>query len=757
MANKYSEDMSKKIKDELNGLNCEDGGWNSGFLWKLRTKLNPRPAEPPTAMKNSDGVLLTNHQEIQKEAINYYEQLFKDLPIDPEYQEVQVYKEKLCKLRLQICAQNKTDDWTEDDLIQALKDLKTGTSRDPFGYSNELFKSEVAGKDLRLAVLIIMNKIKTQQKIPKSMQLCNITSIYKNKGSRNQFSSYRGIFRVTVLRNILDRLIYNDMYETMDSNLSDCNVGNRKNRNIRDNLFVLNAVLNSTKRNTEDPVDLGVYDVQKCFDTMWAQEALNDAYDLGFQNDKLPLVHLANKSAHIAVKSSIGTSERTTINNTIMQGTVWAGMLCTSTMDKLGKAVYENPEIAYKFRGKVVVPPLEMVDDVLTVSKCGATSVAMNITVNSFMSRKKLKLNKNKCAKIHIGKKCNDCPTLEVQGEPMKSSEKEKYLGDFINRDGKQHATIVDRLAKGYGIVANIIALVSEIPLGHRRIEIGLELRQAWFLNGILYNSEIWQKLTEKDKTDLMKIDNYLLKSIIGAQSKVPLEQLHLETGTLSIPQIIAIRRMTYLQTILNRPEGELIRNIFEAMRDDPIPGDWCEQVKNDFEKVNLHISEEQIRAMDEEKYKNLIKITVRDEAFKEFKIMQANHEKGKNIHHENLSRTEKYMTTNKLNNKEVSLLFNLRCQSINGIKDNFHQMFKGNLKCDLCAIYVDSQEHLLQCQVLRQHINWNHEEIKYDHIYGSLQQQIEVTKLIHSLLEVRDRLLEEGGSLPGLHNTGQL
>ena len=160
---------------------------------------------------------------------------------------------------------------------------------------------------------------------------------------------------------------------------------------------------------------------------------------------------------------------------------------------------------------------------------------------------------------------------------------------------------------------------------------------------------------------------------------------------------------------------------------------------------------------MDEEKYKNLIKITVRDEAFKEFKIMQANHEKGKNIHHENLSRTQKYMTTNKLNNKEVSLLFNLRCQSINGIKDNFHQMFKGNLKCDLCAIYVDSQEHLLQCQVLRQHINWNHEEIKYDHIYGSLQQQIEVTKLIHSLLEVRDRLLEEGGSLPGLHNTGQL
>ena len=70
--------------------------------------------------------------------------------------------------------------------------------------------------------------------------------------------------------------------------------------------------------------------------------------------------------------------------------------------------------------------------------------------------------------------------------------------------------------------MANIIALLSEIPLGHRRIEIGLELRQAWFLNGILYNSEIWPKLTEKNKIDLMKIDKYLLKSLLGAHSKVP-------------------------------------------------------------------------------------------------------------------------------------------------------------------------------------------------------------------------------------------
>ena len=75
-------------------------------------------------------------------------------------------------------------------------------------------------------------------------------------------------------------------------------------------------------------------------------------------------------------------------------------------MDKLGKIVHEHSEMAYKCSDKMVVPPLEMVDDVLTLSKCGAISITMNILFNSFMSRKKIKLNQDKCAQIHVGKKC---------------------------------------------------------------------------------------------------------------------------------------------------------------------------------------------------------------------------------------------------------------------------------------------------------------------------------------------------------------
>ena len=99
------------------------------------------------------------------------------------------------------------------DLDVALKSLKRNKSRDPFGLANEIFLDGVAGSDLKLAVLKMMNRIKSDQQFPRALQQCNISSIWKKKGSRHVFDNYRGIFRVTILRSILDRLIYNDEYK----------------------------------------------------------------------------------------------------------------------------------------------------------------------------------------------------------------------------------------------------------------------------------------------------------------------------------------------------------------------------------------------------------------------------------------------------------------------------------------------------------------------------------------------------------------
>ena len=255
------------------------------------------------------------------------------------------------------------------------------------GYANELFKPEVAGDDFKNAILMLMNRIKKDQCYPEALELCNITSIWKRKGLINDFDNYRGIFRVPIFHSILDRLIYNDEYSTIDNNLTDSNVGARKGRNIRDNIFVLNAVTNSVIKGKEDAVDLQVFDVEKCFDSLWVQECINDIYDAGLNNDKLPLLFLENQNARCAVKSDDGISKRVNIQNIIMQGSVWGSLLCTTTMDKLGKLVYEDENLLYRYKGLVAVPSLCMVDDIMSIQKC-SDSGRINAVINAFIEMK---------------------------------------------------------------------------------------------------------------------------------------------------------------------------------------------------------------------------------------------------------------------------------------------------------------------------------------------------------------------------------
>ena len=72
------------------------------------------------------------------------------------------------------------------------------------------------------------------------------------------------------------------------------------------------------------------------------------------KNDKLPLLYLENLNAKVAVKTTKGISKRINIQNLIMQGSVFGGLLCTTSMDKLGKLVYEEEKLINKYKEAVV-------------------------------------------------------------------------------------------------------------------------------------------------------------------------------------------------------------------------------------------------------------------------------------------------------------------------------------------------------------------------------------------------------------------
>ena len=184
------------------------------------------------------------------------------------------HKEYLFSLRLKLSKTRKTPEWDYSDINKVMKKLKTNKATDPVGLVGELFKPGIAGTDVVNSVLKLCNMIKNECKIPEFMELTNITSIYKNKGSQQDLNNDRGVFTVTCLRSMVDKLVYNDYYEIIDSNMSDSNVGGRHNRSIRDNLFIVYGVINNALNNHIN-LDLTLYDIEKCFDSQWYTETMN--------------------------------------------------------------------------------------------------------------------------------------------------------------------------------------------------------------------------------------------------------------------------------------------------------------------------------------------------------------------------------------------------------------------------------------------------------------------------------------------------
>ena len=141
LCEKYSEVMCNKIMGELSEMdNCEDGGFNPGKLWQLKKKLSPRFTLPPSAMMNSEGHLLTDKEDIIKEAVKHYKNVFKNKDIKEGLEDVKSDKEKLCKDNLEKASNNKTPQWTVTDVTNVLKQLKSGKSKDPYDFPNELFQ-----------------------------------------------------------------------------------------------------------------------------------------------------------------------------------------------------------------------------------------------------------------------------------------------------------------------------------------------------------------------------------------------------------------------------------------------------------------------------------------------------------------------------------------------------------------------------------------------------------------------------------------
>ena len=118
------------------------------------------------------------------------------------------------------------------------------------------------------------------------------------------------------------------------------------------------------------------------------------------------------------------------------------------------------------------------------------------------------------------------------------------------------------------------------------------------------------------------------------------------------------------------------------AQRNNPSKLDWIQLVQGDMKKYSINHKEEQIISLSEEDFKKQIRKYIKQYSFRELTNIKLSHKKVKVIKHSPLSGPQAYLISSKLTRKMCSLLYNLKCKSVKGIKDNVHRQFKEDLSC---------------------------------------------------------------------------
>ena len=87
-----------------------------------------------------------------------------------------------------------------------------------------------------------------------------------------------------------------------------------------------------------------------------------------------------------------------------------------------------------------------------------------------------------------------------------------------------------------------------------------------------------------------------------------PTEAFYLELGIITIGTILKMRRVKYLHYLLHRKEDDMLYRFFITQLYNPTPGDWTEQVKKDFESLDIPFDFDYIRNKSKEQFKKLVR-----------------------------------------------------------------------------------------------------------------------------------------------------
>lgn len=427
---------------------------------------------------------------------------------------------------------------TESYIIKIIKSLKNKKSAGVDGISNFVIKQCV--NELASHITYLCNEVINAGVFPDRLKVARVIPIFK-KGKPSEMSNYRPISLLPWLSKVLERIIFNRLYDHLTKNdiLAGNQYGFRPGLNTFDAMYsLMNTVLGAL--DCKRYVASVCLDLSRAFDCVDHTVLLAKLQYYGIRGKAFQLMksYLTNRkqTVEIGFDSETFKSKEEVIKCGIPQGSNLGPLLFICFINDLVYNV-DQSEIVL-FADDATIPVTADTSNALKTRLESAIGQAANWLKNN---RLHINIEKTHCIKFKTKNKTDFELNLEINNITVKSTKECKFLGVYIDESlswSCQCSKVVKSLNR---LVYVFLKLKSEIPCE--------ALRSAYFASfesvlryGLLY----WGNSSSLE--DVFRVQKRVIRIMDGKPPLYPCHGIFKRQKIMSLPSLFIYEVLIYFQ-----------------------------------------------------------------------------------------------------------------------------------------------------------------------------------------------------------------
>ena len=577
-----------KIVDEVKRA----GGINSSTFWDVRKKICNKTDEPAHSIKNKDGELCENPEEIKKVYAEWYQNLLKtrrgETEVEKEAEEV---VELLWNSMKTIAASQPARKTTYEEIEKVVSKLDPKKARDAEQWKNNIMKE--GGREMIKSLQNIVNQVDEQMVIPNKWQEMQIKVTHK-RGDKTEMGNKRGLFLTNNVSKVYERVVKERNEKDFTEGITPWNAGGIKNRSAVDIALTVTCIIEQNqylKRTTY----LTVTDAEKCFDKLWLLDGIYELWRCGTDIRDCCMIKRLNEKATVVVKTPVGDTEPFTLEDIVRQGSVYGPQICISSMDKVNLM---GKDVVTHYGPNLPIKAVAFIDD---VSGAGGGRVADNLIYNCNImeERKKMTFNntnqkteymviaENKEEEIHT-------VTSKVKKGGIQRVAEHKLVGTWFGETGEYGINIRKKNEKLQFMISTTKNEAHPKNMGNLAVDARLKLAEIVVVHSILYNAEAYHIYKEAEIKELEKIQHSILVGILELPGSTPYFGLLMETGWWTMRGRLAYKKLMLYQNIATSDDKRVVKKMINAQKEMKRSTTWYSSIQQEIQRYGIELNAEE-------------------------------------------------------------------------------------------------------------------------------------------------------------------